>query len=44
MVKFSKDNIRGMLKIKSFREYFEKLLPNLNANENFQLGRLLAEK
>ena len=44
MVKFSKDNIRGMLKIKSFREYFEKLLPNLNAKENFQLGRLLAEK
>lgn len=44
MVKFSKDNIRRMQKTKSFREYFEKLLPNLNQAEANQLSKLLAEK
>jgi aminopeptidase N len=44
MVKFCKDRIRPMLKIKNFRDFFEKLLPTLSSNENNQLKKLLAEK
>ena len=44
MVKFAKDNIRKMLKTTSFRDYFEKLLPNLKHSEGNVLKKLLAEK
>ncbi len=44
MVKFCKDKIRPMLKTKNYSDYFEKLMPTLNQNENNQLKKLLAEK
>ena len=43
MVKFSRDKIRTMLKLKNFRTYFEKLLLNLNVNEQQLLNKLLKE-
>lgn len=42
-VKFSKDNIRKLLKNKNHRAYFEKLLPKISGNEQVQLSKILKE-
>jgi aminopeptidase N len=39
-VKFGRDTIRMLLKNESYLSLFKELLPNLNANEKFQLERL----
>ena len=41
--KFGRDNIRKLLKNKEMRISFERILPNLNESEQFQLNRLLKE-
>ncbi|MFE3869195.1 M1 family metallopeptidase [Flavobacterium sp. LS2P90] len=41
--KFGRDNIRKLLKNKEMRVSFERILPNLNETEQFQLNRLLQE-
>jgi aminopeptidase N len=41
--KFGKDNIRTLLKNQEMRIYFERILPDLNEKEQFQLNRLLKE-
>ena len=41
--KFGRDNIRKLLKIKEMRVSFERILPDINENERFQLDRLLKE-
>ena len=41
--KFERDNIRKLLKNKEMRVSFERILPNLNESEQFQLNRLLKE-
>jgi len=41
--KFGRDNIRMLLKNQEMRVSFERLLPNLNINEQLQLNRLLKE-
>nr|WP_315215039.1 M1 family metallopeptidase [uncultured Flavobacterium sp.] len=41
--KFGRDNIRILLKKPIFRISFERLLPDLNEKEQFQLNRLLKE-
>jgi len=41
--KFGRDNIRTLLKNKEMRVSFERILPDLNENEQFQLNRLLKE-
>nr|WP_314896804.1 M1 family metallopeptidase [uncultured Flavobacterium sp.] len=41
--KFGRDNIRKLLKNKEMRVAFERILPNLNETEQFQLNRLLKE-
>ena len=41
--KFGRDNIRKLLKNKEMRVSFERILPNLNESEQFQLNRLLKE-
>jgi aminopeptidase N len=41
--KFGRDNIRKLLKNKEMRISFERILPNLNQSEQFQLNRLLKE-
>jgi aminopeptidase N len=41
--KFGRDNIRKLLKTEGMRATFEKILPNLNEGEQFQLNRLLKE-
>ncbi len=41
--KFGRDNIRKLLKNKKMRISFERILPNLNQSEQFQLNRLLKE-
>ena len=43
MVKFSRDKIRSMLRLKNFRIYFEKLSQNLNYSEQQFLNKLLKE-
>ncbi len=43
LTKYARDTIRNFLKSKTYREYFEKLLPTLNEAEKFQLQRLLSE-
>lgn len=43
-VKFGRDTIRTLLKNKEMRASFERILPDLNENEQFQLNRLLKEK
>ena len=42
-VKFSKDNIRKLLKNKNHKDYFEKLLPKIPNNEQVQLSKILKE-
>ncbi|MBC7439186.1 MAG: M1 family metallopeptidase [Flavobacterium sp.] len=42
-VKFSKDNIRKLLKNKNHRAYFEKLSTTISVNEKTQLDKLLKE-
>lgn len=42
--KFGRDTIRLLLKNSEMRNVFERILPNLNPDEQFQLNRLLAEK
>ncbi|MFV8376799.1 M1 family metallopeptidase [Flavobacterium sp. LB1P62] len=41
--KFGRDNIRRLLKNATIRVSFERILPNLNETEQFQLNRLLKE-
>ena len=41
--KFGRDNIRLLLKDKENKTSFERILPNLNEKEQFQLDRLLKE-
>jgi aminopeptidase N len=41
--KFGRDNIRKLLKNATMRVSFERILPNLNETEQFQLNRLLKE-
>jgi aminopeptidase N len=41
--KFGRDNIRKLLKNAAMRVSFERILPNLNETEQFQLNRLLKE-
>jgi aminopeptidase N len=41
--KFGRDTIRMMLKNSTMRASFERILPELNENEQFQLNRLLKE-
>jgi aminopeptidase N len=41
--KFGRDNIRRLLKNSTMRVSFERILPNLNETEQFQLNRLLKE-
>jgi aminopeptidase N len=41
--KFGRDTIRILIKNKGIREAFERILPNLEANEKYQLNRLLKE-
>lgn len=41
--KFGRDNIRILLKNSEMRSSFERILPNLSSNEQFQLNRLLKE-
>ncbi len=41
--KFGRENIRKLLKNKEMRVSFERILPNLNESEQFQLNRLLKE-
>jgi aminopeptidase N len=41
--KFGRDNIRKLLKNKEMRVSFERILTDLNENEQFQLNRLLKE-
>ena len=41
--KFGRDTIRKLLKAKEMRVSFERILPGLNENEQFQLERLLKE-
>jgi aminopeptidase N len=41
--KFGRDNIRKLLKTDEMRASFERILPNLNETEKFQLNRLLKE-
>jgi aminopeptidase N len=41
--KFSRDNIRTLLKNQEMRISFERILPDLNEKEQFQLNRLLKE-
>ena len=41
--KFGRDNIRKLLKTKEMRISFERILPDLNEIEQFQLDRLLRE-
>ena len=41
--KFGRDNIRKLLKTKEMRISFERILPDLNESEQFQLDRLLKE-
>ncbi|MCK8142600.1 M1 family metallopeptidase [Flavobacterium sp. I-SCBP12n] len=41
--KFGRDTIRKLLKNKEMRLSFERILPNLNESEKFQLKRLLIE-
>ncbi|WP_188051044.1 M1 family metallopeptidase [Flavobacterium sp. GP15] len=41
--KFGRDTIRKLLKNKEMRLSFERILPNLNESEQFQLKRLLIE-
>lgn len=41
--KFGRDSIRKLLKNAEIRASFEQILPNLNADEQFQLSRLLNE-
>lgn len=41
--KFGRDTIRKLLKNKEMRVSFERILPDLNVNEQFQLDRLLKE-
>jgi len=42
--KYSRDNIRALLKSDKHRKYFESIVPELPENEQFQLNRLLNEK
>lgn len=42
--KFGRDTIRLLLKNSEMRASFERILPNLTPDEQFQLNRLLAEK
>ncbi|KRD10430.1 aminopeptidase [Flavobacterium sp. Root901] len=42
--KFGRDSIRSLLKNSEMRASFNRILPNLNPDEQFQLNRLLAEK
>jgi aminopeptidase N len=39
--KFGRDNIRTLVKNPEMRASFERILPNLNENEQFQLRRLI---
>jgi aminopeptidase N len=41
--KFGRDNIRKLLKNAAMRDSFDKIVPDLNENEQFQLTRLLKE-
>ncbi|KFF15151.1 M1 family metallopeptidase [Flavobacterium hydatis] len=41
--KFGRDSIRLLLKNSEMRSSFERILPNLSSNEQFQLNRLLKE-
>ncbi|MFV5689928.1 M1 family metallopeptidase [Flavobacterium sp. ZT3R25] len=41
--KFGRDNIRRLLKNATMRASFERILPNLDESEQFQLNRLLRE-
>jgi len=41
--KFGRDNIRTLLKNQEMRVSFERILPDLSENEQFQLNRLLKE-
>jgi aminopeptidase N len=41
--KFGRENIRALLKKPEMRLSFQKILPDLNENEQFQLNRLLKE-
>ncbi len=41
--KFGRENIRALLKNAERRSDFEKILPSLNVNEQFQLDRILKE-
>jgi aminopeptidase N len=41
--KFGRDNIRTLLKNQEMRISFERILPDLNEKEQFQLNRLLKE-
>ncbi len=41
--KFGRDNIRALLKNQEMRISFERILPDLNEKEQFQLNRLLKE-
>jgi len=41
--KFGRDSIRALLKNSELRASFERILPNLNPDEQFQLNRLLKE-
>ncbi|MDI1305034.1 MAG: M1 family aminopeptidase, partial [bacterium] len=41
--KFGRDNIRRLLKNTTMRVSFERIMPNLNESEQFQLNRLLKE-
>ena len=43
-VKFSKENIRKLLKNKNHRQYFEKLLTKIPTKEEMQLSKILEEK
>lgn len=42
--KYSRDNIRALLKSDKHRKYFESIIPEIPENEQFQLNRLLNEK
>ncbi|MFY0481308.1 M1 family metallopeptidase [Flavobacterium sp. PLA-1-15] len=42
--KYSRDNIRALLKSDKHRKYFESIVAELPENEQFQLNRLLNEK
>nr|WP_198999717.1 M1 family metallopeptidase [Flavobacterium sp. ASV13] len=42
--KFGRDSIRALLKNSELRASFERILPNLTPDEQFQLNRLLEEK